>query len=99
MITEIDMWSKKANAQSRSEAIRRLVQRALGFASPKAKHADPSARAAGQAYARKVATEQIDQALEGSGQSNEVKGVRKQRLLKGPAEFREMRGDNPKSKG
>jgi hypothetical protein len=45
-----------------------------------------------------LAAQQIDK-LADSSATMEERQKRKQRLLKGPGEFREMRGDLPKPKG
>jgi hypothetical protein len=75
-----------------SEAIRRLVE--LGLAGAK-NFAAPSQQT--RAKAKKFAAEQIDR-MGNSTATVEEQASRKQRLLKGPEEFREARVDRPKAK-
>ncbi|HMF74817.1 MAG TPA: hypothetical protein VK604_04070, partial [Bryobacteraceae bacterium] len=70
-----------------SESIRRLVE--IGLAGAK-KSAAPSQQA--RAKAKKFAAEQIDR-MGNSTATAEEQASRKQRLLKGPEEFREARVD------
>ena len=76
-----------------SESIRRLVE--IGLAGAK-KFAAPSQQT--RAKAKKFAAEQIDR-MGNSTATAEEQASRKQRLLKGPEEFREARVDRPKAKG
>jgi hypothetical protein len=92
LIAEVETWAK-ANDTSRSEAFRRLVE--LGLAGAK-KFAAPSQQT--RAKAKKFAAEQIDR-MGNSTATAEEQASRKQRLLKGPEEFREARVDRPKAKG
>jgi hypothetical protein len=92
LITEINGWSKKVGAQSRSEAIRRLVELGLAGSRPM-KQRSPKAAA----KATDMASQQID-ALADSSATHEERQQRKRRLLKGPTEFRDIRGDLPKPK-
>ena len=91
----LDRWiAKQGEADlSRPEAIRRLVE--IGLAGAK-KSAAPSQQT--RAKAKKFAAEQIDR-MGNSTATAEEKASRKQRLLKGPEEFREARVDRPKAKG
>jgi len=75
-----------------SESIRRLVE--IGLAGAK-KSAAPSQQT--RAKAKKFAAEQIDR-MGNSTATAEEQASRKQRLLKGPEEFREARVDRPKAK-
>jgi hypothetical protein len=91
---EVDAWIAKQKEQrlTRPEAIRRLVE--LGLAGAK-KFAAPSQQT--RAKAKKFAAEQIDR-MGNSTATAEEQASRKQRLLKGPEEFREARVDRPKAK-
>lgn len=88
----VDKWGEDHDA-NRSEAIRRLVE--IGLAT-KAKPREPApARAA---RAKELAAGVIDR-LTPAAADVEERASRKQRLLKGPEEFREVRVDRPKAKG
>jgi hypothetical protein len=90
----IEAWAKnQPDEPNRSEAIRRLVE--LGLAGAE-KFAAPSQQT--RVKAKKVAAEQIDR-MGDSAAPAEEQASRKQRLLKGPEEFREARVDRPKAKG
>ena len=91
LIDSVEAWAT-ANSASRSEAIRRLVE--IGLAGAK-KFAAPSQQT--RAKAKKFAAEQIDR-MGNSTATAEEQASRKQRLLKGPEEFREARVDRPKAK-
>jgi hypothetical protein len=89
----VDTWAaKQTDKPSRSEAIRRLVElglagsRPMGQRSPKA-----------TSKASDMAAQQIDKLADSSATPDE-RQQRKRRLLKGPTEFREIRGDIPKPK-
>jgi hypothetical protein len=88
----IDTWARKQDPPiTRPYAIRRLVE--IGLAG---KFAAPSQQT--RAKAKKFAAEQIDR-MGNSTATAEEQASRKQRLLKGPEEFREARVDRPKAKG
>ena len=90
----IKAWAKKqSDNPPLAAAIRRLVE--LGLAGTK-KFAAPSQQT--RAKAKKFAAEQIDR-MGNSTATAEEQASRKQRLLKGPEEFREARVDRPKAKG
>jgi hypothetical protein len=90
---EITAWAKKQEDHpALATAIRRLVE--LGLAGAK-KFAAPSQQT--RAKAKKFAAEQIDR-MGNSTATAEEQASRKQRLLKGPEEFREERVDRPKAK-
>jgi Arc/MetJ-type ribon-helix-helix transcriptional regulator len=89
----IDRWSERNKAASRSEAIRRLVKLGLAASTP----TKPTSRKAA-AKASDMAAHQIDK-LANPAMSEEERRARKRRLIKGPSEFRDMRGDQPKQKG
>jgi hypothetical protein len=91
---ELDGWIKRqSEKQSRPEAIRRLVELGLAGSSP-AKRPNPKAAA----KASDMAAHQIDK-LANLAMPEEERRARKRRLIKGPREFRDMRGDQPKPKG
>jgi hypothetical protein len=91
---EIKAWAKKQQDHpALAPAIRRLVE--LGLTGAK-KFAAPSQQT--RAKAKKFAAEQIDR-MGNSTATAEEQASRKQRLLKGPEEFREARVDRPKGKG
>jgi hypothetical protein len=93
MIESVENWrAKQKPVPNLSEAIRRLVE--LGLAGAK-KFAAPSQQT--RAKAKKFAAEQIDR-MGNSTATAEEQASRKQRLLKGPEEFREARVDRPKAK-
>jgi ribosomal protein L19E len=89
----IDRWAARNKAASRSEAIRRLVELGLVGSDP-AKHTSRKAAA----KASDMAGRRIDKIGDPSATAEERQD-RKRRLIKGPREFREMRGDQPKPKG
>jgi Arc/MetJ-type ribon-helix-helix transcriptional regulator len=88
----IDRWAERNKAASRSEAIRRLVVLGLGGAQPM-KRRSPKA----VLKASEMAAHQIDK-LANPALPEEERRARKRRLIKGPREFRDMRGDQPKPK-
>ena len=84
-LAELDSWiARQHDHPSRPEAIRRLVERAL-TGSPSGQR---SAKARSKAL--DLAGKEIDKFSDQSA-SNKERQQRKQRLLKGPREFREMR--------
>jgi hypothetical protein len=91
-IAAIDAWTK-GHDTTRSEAIRRLVE--IGLVA--ARRAGVRRKTASKAL--ELASEEIDRLLDPSA-SDEERQLRKQRLLKGPREFREFRDirDRPKAK-
>jgi Arc/MetJ-type ribon-helix-helix transcriptional regulator len=93
LIKSIDNWAAKHSDGSRSEAIRRLVELGLSGSAP-TKHTSPEEAA----KASDMAGRQIDK-LTNPAMPEEERQARKRRLIKGPREFREMRGDQPKPKG
>lgn|SRR5438270_7307567 len=92
LTASIDKWAGRNGAASRSEAIRRLVE--LGLASVRPLK---PASAKGAARASAMAGRQIDK-LANPAMPEAERHARKRRLIKGPREFREMRGDQPKQK-
>jgi len=91
---EIDAWAAEEDDKPpRSEAIRRLVEQALGAkAQPMPQQSPKSALKASD-----MAAQQIDKMADSSA-TNEERHARKRRLLKGPGEFRDIRSDHPKPK-
>ena len=92
MVNQVEEWAG-SNDATRSEAIRRLVELGLAVAQPMKRRGPKAA-----AKAVDLAGQQIDK-LADSSATVEERQKRKRRLLKGPTEFREMRGDLPKPKG
>src|SRR5271165_1404912 len=78
---------------SRPEAIRRLVDLGLAATQPMGQRSPNAA-----SRALDLAGQQIDKLSDASATAEE-RQKRKQRLLKGPGEFRDIRGDVPKPKG
>jgi Arc/MetJ-type ribon-helix-helix transcriptional regulator len=93
LTASIDKWAARNRAASRSDAIRRLVELGLAGSMP-AKQTSPKAAA----KASDMAAHQIDK-LANPAVPEEERRARKRRLIKGPSEFRGMRGDQPKPKG
>lgn len=93
-IRRIGNWAKREGVASRSDAIRRLLEQALVTVT------EPSGRRRhkGESRAREWAGQEIDRRANQSLPAQERKR-RKDRLTKGPSEFREMRDDIPKPKG
>ena len=93
-LNAIDSWRTKQTTKStRPEAIRRLVGQALVAAAPSA----PA-----KAGSRRKAADLAGQAIDSLGDQSttvEERAHRKRRLIKGPREFRDVRGDQPKKKG
>ena len=92
MINQVEEWAARNDA-TRSEAIRRLVEIGLAETEP-LKRRSPKA----VSKAADLAGQQIDK-LTNSSATVEEQQKRKRRLLKGPEEFRDIRGDIPKPKG
>jgi hypothetical protein len=94
LIKRIDRWGRLQDevAATRSKAIRSLVE--LALAGP-----DPTKRTSPKAAARasEMAAHQIDK-LANPAMPEEERRARKRRLIKGPREFRDIRGDQPKPK-
>lgn len=77
---------------SQPEAIRRLLEQALAVATPTMRD-----KAGSRRKAVEMAGRTIDR-LGDPGATNEERAHRKRNLIKGPREFREVRGDRPKTK-
>lgn len=89
----VDKWAEEHGA-SRSEAIRRLIELALGSS----QSAKPSRREASATRAAQLADNAIDKVGDPSAHPKE-RAHRGRRLTKGPEEFREVRVDRSKTKG
>jgi hypothetical protein len=93
LLTALDAWiADQESSPSRPEAIRRVLEQAL-----------PTASLSGPAKSgsRRKAAELAGQAIDSLGDqttTDEERARRKRRLIKGPREFREVRGDQPKAK-
>jgi hypothetical protein len=92
LIATIDKWAARNDVSSRSEAIRRLVEVGLAQAPPVKRRSRKAASKASE-----MAGRQIDKIGDPSA-TDEERQLRKRRLLKGPREFRDLRGNFPKSK-
>jgi hypothetical protein len=92
-LANLDGWiARQAPAPSRPEAIRRLVDRALaGKGVPRRPNKEARRKAA------QMAAREIDQLGDHSATGAE-RETRKRRLVSGPKEFRDLRGDQPKTK-
>jgi hypothetical protein len=88
-LSAIDEWRTKHDVATRPEAIRRLVELGLTVKSA----ARPTAKAA--ARAAQLAAKAIDKHADTSAPSEERKS-RKNKLLKGPSVFRDVRKDSAK---
>ena len=92
--TRLDDWRKKqVDRPGRPEAIRRLIDRALAAALRSGPAKVGSRRKAAELAGRAV------DALSDQTATVEERAHRKRRLIKGPREFRDVRGDQPKKKG
>ncbi len=90
----LDAWSAKQKpAPSRPEAIRRLVEIGLTVKTP----TRPVSAPVRALRARELAVETINK-ISDPAASSEERAERRQRLTKGPTEFREARVDRPKAK-
>jgi len=93
MIKQIDTWAKREGVTSRSEAIRRLVDQSLVAATQQPRRGSHK----GASKARELASQELDRRVNHSLPARERES-RKNRLTKGPKEFRDMRDDLPKPK-
>jgi hypothetical protein len=93
-LKHVDAWRAKQEGEiSRPDAIRRLAE--IGLAGmPPIRQQSSNARA----KAHDLAGQQLDKLTDQSATAEEQQ-KRKRRLLKGPREFRDIRGDLPKPKG
>jgi hypothetical protein len=91
--TKVDAWALRQEDQPpRSEAIRRLIEQALAPTTSLRQRSPESRRKAAE-----LAAEEIDR-LGQPSDSSEEHARRKRRLIKGPREFRGVRGNQPKTK-
>ena len=89
----VDKWAARQDDKPpRSEAIRRLVE--LGLTVKMSAKQPSSSKAA---RAKELATKTIEKIIDPSAPPEE-RAQRRQRLTKGPLEFREARVDLPKAK-
>jgi Ribbon-helix-helix protein, copG family len=93
LIATIDKWAARHDVSSRSEAIRRLVEVGLAETPPVKRRSRKAASKASD-----MAGRQIDKIGDPSA-TDEERQLRKHRLLKGPREFRDLRGNLPKPEG
>jgi len=93
-LAAVDDWRRtQPDLPSRGEAIRRLVEQALSHSQPR-----PAGAHKGAFKAKELAGREVDRASDPSA-TDEQRQRRKRRILKGPAEFREVRKDLPKRPG
>lgn len=93
LLPRLDAWiAEQRDAPSRPEAIRRLLERSLGAPAMPRQPSKAATRKASSLAARELDT------LGDKSQSADEQERRKRRLIRGPREFRGMRGDQPKSK-
>jgi hypothetical protein len=88
----IDKWAKAKGIISRSEAIRRLLEFGLAASTPLRQR-----NLAAASKALDLAAQELDKLIDPSTPDEERK-ARKQRLLRGPKEFLDIRGDLSKAK-
>ena len=100
MIDAIEKWrGKQKPIPNVSEAIRRLVELGLAKDHPGEK---PTRKAGSRTERSSKASELAGKAIDRLGDKSapvEERERRKRRLIKGPQEFRDVRGDLPKPKG
>jgi hypothetical protein len=98
-LSAIDAWAASQEPQpSRPEAIRALVEAMLHILAKdpgETPAGKPGSRTQHAADAAGMAGREIDR-LSDKGATDDERASRKRRLLKGPKEFREMRGQRPK---
>jgi hypothetical protein len=92
-LARVDRWAaSQQDHPSRPEAIRRLVELALGIGRR------AGARTKKAAQAAEMASEEIDRLGDVSA-TDEERQLRKRRLIKGPKEFLDLRRNRPKANG
>ena len=92
-LARVDRWAaSQQDHPSRPEAIRRLVELALGIAQRAGVRTKKAAKAA------EMASEEIDRLGDVSA-TDEERQLRKRRLIKGPKEFLDLRRNRPKANG
>ena len=87
----IDKWAEENGVSSRSEATRQLLRLGLAASKPL-----PQRNLQAASKALELAAQELDKLIDPSTPDEERK-MRKRRLLRGPKEFRDMRGDVSKS--
>ena len=92
-LARVDRWvASQQDDPSRPEAIRRLVELALGIAQRAGVRTKKAAKAA------EMAGEEIDRLGDVSA-TDEERQLRKRRLIRGPKEFLDLRRNRPKANG
>jgi metal-responsive CopG/Arc/MetJ family transcriptional regulator len=91
-LARVDRWAAQQDDPSRPEAIRRLVELALGIAQRAGARTKKARKAA------EMASEEIDRLVDPSA-TDEERQLRKRRLIKGPKEFQDLRRNRPKANG
>ena len=86
ILGQVDQWRREHGAKTRSQAIQRLVEQALG--------SDPERRTSRKTAtkASELAGREIDRRADPSATAEE-QAKRKRRLIEGPREFRRARRD------
>lgn len=93
MLERIDAWRRRQDdLPARAEAIRRLIEQSLAGAPVGRRVSKGSKRKAAE-----LASREIDR-LGDQRATGEERAQRKRRLIKGPREFRDVRGDQSKKK-
>ena len=95
-LTAVDRWRAQQEGEvSRPDAIRRLAESELARARPARKSsAKPGPKAS------EMAAQAIDRVIDRGDElaTDDERASRKRQLLKGPKEFRDIRGDLPKAR-
>ena len=92
-LARVDRWAaSQQDDPSRPEAIRRLVELALGIGQRAGVRTKKAAQAA------EMASEAIDRLVDPSA-TDEERQLRKRRLIGGPKEFQDLRRNRPKANG
>jgi len=92
-LARVDRWAaSQQDDPSRPEAIRRLVELALGIGQRVGVRTKKAAKAA------EMASEAIDRLVDPSA-TDEERQLRKRRLIRGPKEFQDLRRNRPKANG
>jgi hypothetical protein len=86
LTAEIDKWAEENGVSSRSQAIRRLLELVLAASKPLRRR---NLEAASKAL--ELAALELDKLIDPST-PDEEREMRKQHLLRGPKEFRDLRG-------
>jgi hypothetical protein len=90
---KIDAWaSKQPDRPGRPEAIRRIIEQTLSGTTARRSANKTTARKASELAAREI------ERLADKSQPEPEQQRRKRRLIHGPKEFRDIRGDQPKTK-